>query len=152
MCKPTLPANCRKGAAASTAASTNLIRRIFLCLGMPILMSSIVHNMWSCVLRGTVYEYVLEFADKPLGKSCKLILWASDAQAAVYAVNSSIARSDPPFSILSNILLICEIHHWQTIAMWIPRTSNTNADLFSHLAPILRLDRTSGQLSDINGK
>ena len=96
-------------------------------------------------------DCLLEFADKPLGHSCRLILWASDAQAAVYAVNSSIARSDPSFSIMTHILLICEIHHWQIIAMWIPRTSNTNADLFSHLAPILRLDRTSGQLSDISG-
>ena len=96
-------------------------------------------------------DCLLEFADTPLGVSCKLILWASDAQAGVFSVNSSIARSDPSFIIMSEILHICELRHWQIIATWIPRTSNTNADLLSHLAPILGLNRTSGKLSDLSG-
>ena len=78
----------------------------------------------------------------------KILLWATDASSAVFAVNAGVSRSDPSFYLLLEIYTICEIHNWQLIAIWIPRTSNTFPDLLSHLAPFLRQEAISGRIED----
>lgn len=78
----------------------------------------------------------------------KILLWATDASSAVFAVNAGVSRSDPSFYLLLEIYTICEIHNWQLIAIWIPRTSNTLPDLLSHLAPFLRQEAISGRIED----
>ena len=96
-----------------------------------------------------LYDILLRMKQCEIAKrEARVLLWATDASAAVFAVNAGVSRSDESYYLLLNIYTLCEELNWQLIAIWIPRTSNTLPDLLSHLAPFLRQDTIEGRIQE----
>ena len=81
--------------------------------------------------------------------STKLILWISDAQAAVYSLNNGKSDSDPSRDVIRDILALCDSMRWQIVGLWLERSHNTIADFLSHLASLVNQESVRGHLSDL---
>jgi hypothetical protein len=94
-----------------------------------------------------------------LGRQTKdqLIIWVSDALAAVWSINKGRCYEDVAFETLSRILTLCDNLRCQILALWVPREQNTLADYLSHLSryanrPEVRGEVSGGGLSNHSGR
>ena len=78
-----------------------------------------------------------------------LMVWVSDAQSAVWAINKGRARHDINADLLRILFDHCDDHHIILIALWVPRELNMLADSLSHYAHSLDRREVSGRLQEL---
>ena len=80
-------------------------------------------------------------------RNCFLI-WISDAASAVWSFNKGYTPAPQSFAVLSKIFDIITDYNLFVVALWIPRTLNSNADFLSHFSHIVNRDFLDGNIGD----
>lgn len=78
-----------------------------------------------------------------------ILVWISDNEGATWSVNKGRTREPAAYSVLSNILQLCDHKRLQLIALWVPRERNELADYLSHLAFYLHREQVEGSVADL---
>lgn len=90
----------------------------------------------------------LEYSLKHRGHELhdKSLLWISDSQPAVSAINNPKPRSAESAQLLHSIFDMADRIRCNLLALWIPREDNQFPDYLSHLAAWMNRDRVQGQI------